>query len=188
MPVDVVRDAGRASHLSGLRREILRALDRPDSASGVAGRLGTTRQKVNYHLRALEEAGFVELAEERQRRGLTERIMRRTSDAVVVDPRAFDVSGLTEADAIGLGGVVATATDVIRSAASVASAASAAGERVAASVLDGEVRLASPTALDAMVEEIAAVIARHSSPTGLRFRTTTILLPVDPEVPGGDAE
>lgn len=179
MAVDVVTDPERAAQLTGLRRAVLAALDEPASASVVADQLGLSRQKVNYHLRALEDAGFVELAEERPRRGLTERVMRRAADAVVVDPAAFDVSGLGDADVVGLGGVVATATDLIRSAAAVATAASAVGKRVAAAALDGEVRVASPASLDAMLEDLGAVIARYSAPTGLRVRVATLVLPAE---------
>ena len=49
--------------LSAVRRRVLAALDTPASASGVADRLGLTRQKVNYHMRALEDAGLGELRE-----------------------------------------------------------------------------------------------------------------------------
>jgi DNA-binding transcriptional ArsR family regulator len=37
----------------------------PESASSLAQRLGEKRQRLNYHLRLLEEAGHVELVEER---------------------------------------------------------------------------------------------------------------------------
>jgi len=118
--VTMLRDPDQViDALSPVRRTILSALAEPDSATGVARRLGSTRQKVNYHLHALEEAGLVEVAELRPRRGLTERIMRRTSDVVLVDPTAFDTSGLTQRDVAGLSGVVSTATDLIRQAAQV---------------------------------------------------------------------
>ena len=37
----------------------------PGSATTIAAAVGSTRQKVNYHLKALEAHGLVELAEER---------------------------------------------------------------------------------------------------------------------------
>ena len=54
----------------------------PASATEVAARLGESRQRVNYHVRALERGGLVELVEERARRGCTERVVRATADAV----------------------------------------------------------------------------------------------------------
>ena len=65
-----------AAALSPFRLGLLEGLQQPESASGLARRLGLPRQQVNYHLRELERAGFIELSEARQRRGCTERIMR----------------------------------------------------------------------------------------------------------------
>ena len=79
--IDVV-----SAPLSPLRRAVLEQLRAPASASEVAGRLGESRQRVNYHVRELERAGLVELVEERARRGCTERVVRATSSAVVVEP------------------------------------------------------------------------------------------------------
>ncbi len=175
----MLRDADQVVDLlNSARRGILAALDEPDSATGLARKLGSTRQKINYHLRTLEEAGLVEVDELRQRRGLTERVMRRTSEVVLVDPAAFDTSGLTRHDVAGIGGVVATATDLIKQAAQVASAAGGRNERVAAASLDTEIRVASPAALSAMLDEIATVIANHSTTDdGLLLRVATTVLP-----------
>ena len=51
--------------LDPIRASILDALTEPGSAATVAAAVGSTRQKVNYHLKALEAHGLVELAEER---------------------------------------------------------------------------------------------------------------------------
>src|SRR5215510_5530713 len=58
----------------------------PQSATSLAPRLGLSRQKLNYHLRELEREGFLELVEERQRRGCVERRLQVTSRAFVVNP------------------------------------------------------------------------------------------------------
>src|SRR3954447_8894321 len=72
--------------LSPLRRAVLTALKEPGSATELAARLNTSRQRVNYHVRSLERDGLVELVEERARRGCTERVVRATSHAVLVEP------------------------------------------------------------------------------------------------------
>ncbi|WP_420451540.1 helix-turn-helix domain-containing protein [Ilumatobacter sp.] len=72
--------------LDPLRSRVLAALATPGSASTVAAELGETRQRVNHHLRTLEEHGLVRLVEERPRRGLVERIVVATSDAVLLAP------------------------------------------------------------------------------------------------------
>ena len=61
----------------------------PASAATLAGRVGLARQKVNYHLRALEAHKLVRVAEERQWGGLTERLLVATAKSYVVSPSAM---------------------------------------------------------------------------------------------------
>jgi len=80
--VDVV-----STPLGPLRRAVLEGLRAgPASATELASQLGESRQRVNYHVRALERDGLVELHEERARRGCTERVVRATCHAVLVEP------------------------------------------------------------------------------------------------------
>lgn len=72
--------------LDPIRASILDALGEPASAASIAAVVGLTRQKVNYHLKALEAHGLVELAEERAWGGITERIVRRSARHLVVSP------------------------------------------------------------------------------------------------------
>ncbi len=168
---------GVAHALHPLRVEILSLLGEPDSATGLAVRMGQTRQVVNYHLRALESAGLVELVEERPRRGLVERIVRRSHDVLVVDPALF--GSLDRRDRVGLGGVIAAASDMIGRAVHVADAAGTAGERVAAVMLDTVVHVDSLSALTGLVEAMADVLARYDRPgtTSLPFRFAVMALP-----------
>ena len=55
----------------------------------LAGKLGLPRQNVNYHLRALERHGLVELVEERRRGNMTERLLRATALSYVISPAAL---------------------------------------------------------------------------------------------------
>jgi DNA-binding transcriptional ArsR family regulator len=78
--VRVLTDAAAVeTALDPIRATILDALAEPASAVTVAAAIGSTRQKVNYHLKALEAHGLVELAEERVWGGITERLMRRSA-------------------------------------------------------------------------------------------------------------
>ncbi len=72
--------------LDPIRASILDALTEPGSATTVAAAIGSTRQKVNYHLKALEAHGLVESAEERAWGGITERFVRRSARHLVVAP------------------------------------------------------------------------------------------------------
>ena len=80
-----------------IRASILDALTEPGSAATVAAAVGLTRQKVNYHLKALEAHGLVELAEERRWGGITERFVRRSARQLVVDPDVLQ-HGATDPD------------------------------------------------------------------------------------------
>ena len=75
--------------LPPLRRRLLDRLRDPASAVVVAGEFGLPRQRVNYHLRTLEAAGFLELVETRARRGCTERVLRTSARAFIVDPQVM---------------------------------------------------------------------------------------------------
>lgn len=76
--------------LDPVRAAILDALAEPGSATTVAAAVGSTRQKVNYHLKALEAHGLVQPAEERAWGGITERIVRRCARRLVVAPHVLD--------------------------------------------------------------------------------------------------
>jgi DNA-binding transcriptional ArsR family regulator len=71
-------DAAIAS-LDPIRSRLLAELAVPSSATALGVRIGLPRQKVNYHLRNLEEHGLIELAEERKKGNVVERIMRATA-------------------------------------------------------------------------------------------------------------
>ncbi len=179
---DVVIDT-----LTPFRRHLLALLDEPDSATGLARELHASRQRVNYHLRALEHAGLVELVEERPRRGVTERVLRRRADGVLVDPTAFDTGGLGDRDRVGITGIVTTARDLVGQAAAVANAASAAGQQVVMATLDTEVRVASPAAMRALLDDVAAAVARHATDgPGLRLRVATMVVPALVDNPDHD--
>jgi DNA-binding transcriptional ArsR family regulator len=91
--VEVIESAGAAAvALDPVRARLLRELAVPSSAAGLAGRVGLARQKVGYHLKALEAHGLVELAEERRHGGITERVLRATAASYVVSPAAVTAS------------------------------------------------------------------------------------------------
>ena len=75
LDVAVIEDPFAAmAALDPIRARLLAELLEPASAATLAARVGLPRQKVNYHLRALEHHKLVEPAEERRWGGLTERV------------------------------------------------------------------------------------------------------------------
>jgi DNA-binding transcriptional ArsR family regulator len=75
--------------LDPVRARLLAELARPGSASSLAVTVGLSRQKINYHLRALERHGLVELVEERRKGNMTERVMRASAASYVISPVAL---------------------------------------------------------------------------------------------------
>src|SRR5918992_698895 len=93
LAVEVIEDpAAAVVALDPVRSRLLAALVEPGSASTLAARVGLARQKVNYHLHALEAHGLVRIAEERRWGGLTERVLVATAASYVISPAALGAS------------------------------------------------------------------------------------------------
>src|SRR5919202_2912574 len=90
LDIQVIEDpAAAAVALEPMRSRLLSELATPASAATLATRVGVARQKVNYHLHALEAHGLVRLAGERRWGGLTERLLVATAASYVVSPDAL---------------------------------------------------------------------------------------------------
>jgi DNA-binding transcriptional ArsR family regulator len=88
--VEVIEDpAAAVVALEPVRSRLLAELTEPASAATLAARLRIARQKVNYHLRALEEHRLVRVAKKRKWGGLTERLLVATAASYVVSPGAL---------------------------------------------------------------------------------------------------
>jgi len=161
--VDVLSDARRvAAVLSPIRRRLLQSLEKPDSASGLARRLNLPRQKINYHLRELERAGFVELAEERQQRGCTERLVRVTARAFLISedflgPLAATPESLQ--DNLSSAYLVAAAARAVREVATLRKRAASVQQKLATMALETEIHFESPAAFNSFSKEVAEQLA-----------------------------
>lgn len=163
MPVDVQvleQPAAAALALDPRRAEILAMLAEPGSATTVAHALGLHRQKVNYHLRLLEEHGLVELVEERPRRGLTERVVQATARGYVVSPSALGPSGADpeRTDRLSSRYLLAVAARLVGEVGRLAARAEATGNQLATLTLDTEVRFASAADRAAFTAELGDAI------------------------------
>ena len=187
----VIRDPERALVLLDAgRRRLLEALEEgPDSASGLARRLGDSRQRINYHLRELESAGFVELAEERRRGNCVERVLQVTARHYVIDPGALgslaggDPGRLQ--DRFSTTYLIALAARAIRELAALREGAGKARKRLATFSMEAEIGLAAPADFQTFAEElaraVAEVAARHQddrSGEGRRFRLVLGAYPI----------
>ena len=191
--VDHARAAGAL--LNPIRRRLLAELQSPGSATTAAGKLGLSRQSVNYHVRALEEAGLVEQVGQRQRRGLSERLVRASAAYYLISPDAIGSLGeapLAATERFSATYQVAVAARTIKEVAALAALARAAGQRLTTMTLDAELGVASPAARDAFANDLAdavmGVIARHhdeSASQGRRYRVFAGAHPVFD--PSGDS-
>lgn len=94
-PWDLVADMNRANVLlHPLRLRILDALPEADTASGLARRFRIPRQKMNYHVRELARAHFLERAGQRRRRNMVERRYRCTARGYILSPEMLGRLGL----------------------------------------------------------------------------------------------
>jgi DNA-binding transcriptional ArsR family regulator len=161
--VAVVRTADEAAPLlDRMRRRILQALDQPDSAAGLARKLGVPRQKLNYHLRTLERARLVELVEERRRGNCTERIVRAVARAYVISPEVLGQLGDNPdaaMDRLSSSTLVAAGAAMIRDVASARARAHSAGKRIATLTMHTDIRFASAESRNRFAEDLTRAIS-----------------------------
>lgn len=151
-----------ATVLSPIRRRILHALAEPGSATTVGEALDLPRQKVNYHLRALEDSGLVEHVEDRRKGNCTERIVRATASHYLIAPSVLgDLEATPEhaADRFSSDHLAAVSARTISELSELRRRAAAAGKRLPSFSLETGVRFASPTDQAAFVEDLSNAVA-----------------------------
>jgi DNA-binding transcriptional ArsR family regulator len=192
--VAVIEDAAAAeASLDPIRAGLLAALSEPGSATTLAGRVGLPRQKVNYHLRALERHGLVELVEERRKGNVTERVLRATASSYVISPAALAAVAPDPArapDRLSARWLLALAARLVRDVGTLLTGADRANKRVATFALDGEVRFASAADRAAFAEELATavtgLVGKYHDEAGTAGRRHRLVVAIHPTV-GGDA-
>lgn len=175
--------AGAAALLHPLRRRILGSLQHPESATGLSRALGVPRQKINYHLRALERQSLVELVEERRKGNCTERVVRATARAYVIGPTALGALSADPErirDRFSFAYLVAMAARVIGELAILRSRAEAEGKRLATLSLETDVRFKNAVDRAAFADELAHEVARlatkYHDPTASGGRTFRLFI------------
>ena len=161
--------------LTPVRRQLLARLREPASAVTVAAELGLPRQRVNYHLRTLEGAGFLELVETRPRRGCVERVLRTSARAFIVDPavigparpvRRAGRAGPQPQDRFAAETLVDAAAGVVCDVSRMQARADASGTRLLTCAIEAEVRLASPADFATLSATLATLVARAIADIG----------------------
>lgn len=164
MPLEMVDQSARAAAmLHPMRLRILGVLREPGSASTVARQLGLPRQKVNYHLRELEKAGFLEEIEQRRAGNCIERIVRAKATHYLINPEilgALAADGGSVEDRLSSTYLIALAAGAIRDVAALQQRSAKAKRRVATFALQTEVRFATAEDRRKFTEELANAVAR----------------------------
>lgn len=192
--MEVIEDPAAATvALEPVRSRLLSELAAPASAATLASRVGLARQKVNYHLRALEAHGLVREAETRRWGGLTERLLVATAASYVVSPRALgpvasdpDRSG----DRLSASYLIALGARIVREVGDLWRRAKAADKHLATLGLDTEIRFRSAAERAAfsrdLVGAITTLVSRYhdaTAPGGRPHRLVIVAHPLPHETP-----
>ena len=180
--------AAAAVALDPTRSRLLSEMATPASAATLATRVGLARQKVNYHLNALEAHGLVRLAEKRKWGGLTERLLVATAASYVVNPSALGpiaVDPNREVDRLSASYLIALGARIVREVGDLVRRANEAGKRLATLAVDTEVRFRTPAERAAFTQELADAIATlvskyhdESAPGGRAHRLVVVAHPL----------
>ncbi|MEM9465582.1 MAG: helix-turn-helix domain-containing protein [Actinomycetota bacterium] len=171
-----------------VRAAVLAQLAEPGSASSVAGHLGISRQKANYHLKILEQHGLVEFVEERPRRGLTESVFRATAQSYALAPRALGSCAPEprRLDRLSSGYLVALGARLVEEVGDLARRAAAVAKPLPTLSIDTEITFASPADRAAFADEVAALVAglaaryhAEDAPNGRPHRLIVASHPID---------
>jgi DNA-binding transcriptional ArsR family regulator len=172
-----------------VRARLLAELAEPASATMLAARVGLPRQKVNYHLRALERHGLVELVEERRKGNVTERLLRATAASYVISPAALSAvqpDPSRAPDRLSARWLLAVASRLVRDVGALIAGAAKARRPLATFAIDGEVRFASATDRAAFAEELAnavtALVGRYHDETAEGGRLHRVVVAVHPSI------
>jgi DNA-binding transcriptional ArsR family regulator len=150
-----------ATALDPIKTRLLSELAVPASAASLALRVGLSRQKVNYHLRALEEHGLVEPARERKWGGLTERLMVATAASYVVSPRALGSIGADPErtdDRLSASYLIAVAARILHEVGVLCRTARLKNKRLATLSIDTVIRFKSPSERAAFSADLAHAV------------------------------
>ena len=188
--IAVIEDPAAAeASLDPVRTLLLAQLAEPGSASMVAARVGLPRLKVNYHLKALERHGLIELVEERRKGNVTERVMRATASSYVISPVALamvEPDPSRSPDRQSAFWLMALAARLVRDVGTLLVGAAKARKRVATFALDGEVRFATAADRAAFAEELAlavtSLVSRYHDETAERGRLHRVVVAIHPSV------
>ena len=173
--------------LEPVRSRLLAELSEPASAATLAHRLGIARQKVNYHLRALEAHGLVRAFGTRMWGGLTERLMVASAASYVVSPAALGPAAADpsqSADRLAASYLIALGARIVREVSDLMRRAARAGRQLATLSIDTEIRFATAADRAAFTRELTdavlELVSRYHQPAAAEGRSHRLVLVAHP--------
>jgi DNA-binding transcriptional ArsR family regulator len=194
LDVAVIDDPAAAeASLGPIRAGLLAALAEPGSAAMLAARLALPRQKVNYHLKELERHGLVELAEERRKGNVTERVYRATASSYVISPSvlaALSPDPARSPDQLSARWLLALGARLVREVGELVTGAARTRRPLATFGIDAQVRFASAADRTAFVEDltqtVAALVSRYHDESAAGGRRHRLVVGLH-QIPAGQA-
>ncbi|HEY9228371.1 MAG TPA: helix-turn-helix domain-containing protein [Gemmatimonadaceae bacterium] len=189
LDVHVIEDAAAAGvALDPVRSRLLAELHQPASAAALSARLGIARQKIHYHLSALEAHGLVSVAEERKWGGITERVMVATAESYVVSPGVLGPVAIDPEktrDRLSASYVIALGARLVREVGLLLRHAREKQKRLATLSIDTVIRFRSPAERAAFTDELTQAITvlasryhDESAPGGRAHRVVIVAHPL----------
>ncbi len=197
LAVEVIDDPMAAAvALDPVRSRLLSELAEPASAATLASRLGIPRQKINYHLRALEAHDLVRVAEKRQWGGLTERRMVASAASYLVSPGAMgpaaadpDRETYGKPDRLSASYLIALAARIVREVKALLTRSAETEKRLPTLSLDTVIRFRSAAERAEFTQELTRAITHlaakyhdEKAPGGRRHRVIAVAYPMPPNI------
>ena len=184
----VIEDPAAATAALGpVRSRLLAELTEPASAATLGARLGLARQKVNYHLRALEAHGLVRVAEKRQWGGLTERLLVRSAASYVVSPSALGAAATHpghDADRFSASYLIALGARIVREVSDLLRRSKEIDKRLPTLALDTEIRFRSAADRaafsSALTDAVTQLVSRYHDESARGGRTHRLVIVAHP--------
>jgi hypothetical protein len=173
--------------LEPIRSRLLAELAEPASAATLATRVGIARQKVNYHVRALEAHQLVREAGTRRWGGLTERLLVASASSYIVSPKALGSVAVDPdrgADRLSASYLIALAARIVDEVSDLLRRSRAVDKRLATLSLDTEIRFRSAADRaafsDELIQVVTGLVARYHDESAVGGRAHRLLVMAHP--------
>lgn len=185
--VEVLDDPEQLAVLAHPTRvAILGVLRTPKSAAAVARAIGETRQRTHYHVKALLDAGLIELVGERRTGTFIEQLYRSVAGTFLVSPRltwSDDEHMRALRAQLPLEHLVRLGESLQRDAAALLDRAAFDGEEIPCAAVDATVRFKNQDTRAAFMDEYMAAIKpllkKYGSRTGDTYRVAIAVHPTE---------